>query len=103
MTAATSSGLLQGTHALGLTLEELRRWLAGPHCRPLDEADVEATLAAVADLETRTQQWQAEPALLVVVLLGGTGVGKSTLLNTLASESVAAAGLMRPTTQFPTV
>lgn len=37
----------------------------------------------------------------VVALVGGTGVGKSTLLNALANETVSAAGARRPTTGEP--
>jgi hypothetical protein len=37
----------------------------------------------------------------VVGLLGGTGAGKSSLLNALAGDEVSAAGAMRPTTASP--
>jgi energy-coupling factor transporter ATP-binding protein EcfA2 len=37
----------------------------------------------------------------VVGLLGGTGAGKSSLLNALAGDEVSAAGAMRPTTARP--
>ncbi len=36
---------------------------------------------------------------VVVALVGGTGSGKSSLLNALAGEEVAATGVLRPTTQ----
>lgn len=42
-------------------------------------------------------------APLVVATLGGTGVGKSTLVNALAGAEVSAAGRMRPTTLLPTL
>ncbi|MDQ3493667.1 MAG: 50S ribosome-binding GTPase [Chloroflexota bacterium] len=40
--------------------------------------------------------------LYVLALAGGTGVGKSSLLNALAGEPISAAGVMRPTTSEPT-
>src|SRR5262249_9512463 len=44
-----------------------------------------------------------ERPLLVIVLMGGTGVGKSTLLNALAAGTIAQASLVRPTTRDPVV
>jgi hypothetical protein len=41
--------------------------------------------------------------LLVVLLMGGTGVGKSTLLNALAGGSIAQTSFTRPTTRDPVV
>ena len=38
---------------------------------------------------------------VVVALAGGTGSGKSSLLNALAGEGVAEVGVVRPTTQRP--
>ena len=43
------------------------------------------------------------PAPLVAVLFGGTGTGKSTLLNALAGARIAETGAHRPTTEEPTV
>jgi hypothetical protein len=40
-------------------------------------------------------------AALVVVLLGSTGSGKSSLLNALAGRAVSPAGVLRPTTRRP--
>ncbi len=40
---------------------------------------------------------------VVVALAGGTGVGKSSLLNAIAGEPVAPAGRIRPTTDHPLV
>lgn len=39
--------------------------------------------------------------LYVLALIGGTGVGKSSLLNALAGETVSQAGALRPTTDLP--
>lgn len=41
--------------------------------------------------------------VLVIALVGGSGVGKSTLLNALAGDSIAQASEMRPCTKVPTV
>lgn len=41
------------------------------------------------------------PEAYVVALVGGTGVGKSTILNALAGEVVSTAGVRRPTTGQP--
>lgn len=42
-------------------------------------------------------------APLIVAMLGGTGTGKSTLVNALVGHEVVAAGRERPTTQRPTL
>ncbi|NIA15416.1 MAG: hypothetical protein GWP08_15220 [Nitrospiraceae bacterium] len=67
--------------------------------RPLlDEAP--ELRARVAWLRERLED---VPTPLVAVLFGGTGTGKSTLLNALAGERIAEAGERRPTTAEPTV
>jgi predicted GTPase len=54
-------------------------------------------------VERMQEQWRALPAPLVAVLFGGTGTGKSTLLNALAGAALAETGERRPTTGEPTV
>lgn len=53
----------------------------------------------VTDLARLASDLENETPLLVVVLMGGTGVGKSTLLNALARGPVAPASFARPTTR----
>jgi energy-coupling factor transporter ATP-binding protein EcfA2 len=60
--------------------------------------DVSDARAVLADAETRLG-FPGDRA--VVALVGGTGVGKSTLLNALAGREVSAASVRRPTTTTP--
>ena len=64
-------------------------WLPGAAQRALDDAVV-ATPDALFEGEDRP---------LVAALFGGTGVGKSTLMNRLAGEAVARASAERPTSR----
>jgi len=82
--------LIDKLHDLG---EETAAW------RPFENAMPELH-ERLADLDA---QWRRLPAPLVVVLVGGTGVGKSTLLNALAGSAIAICGDERPTTETPTV
>ena len=54
----------------------------------------------VSELRSREERLDD---LLVVALVGGSGVGKSTLLNALAGDQLAATSEMRPCTSVPTV
>jgi len=70
----------------------------------LDEAIVAAkaldldTSAATATRDTARARLGFPSSAYVLALAGGTGVGKSTLLNAIAGENVSAAGARRPTT-----
>src|SRR5205823_5836971 len=55
------------------------------------------------DLQRQALALDVERPLLIVTLMGGTGVGKSSLLNALAKGPVAQASFARPTTRDPVV
>src|SRR5947209_1664591 len=68
----------------------LRAWLDGPRKYPLSMMG-RATLESLAtDLRRQADALDVDRPLLVVMLMGGTGVGKSTLLNALAGGGAIA-------------
>ena len=81
----------------------LRGWLDGAHRYPLSTI-ARATLAGLADdLRRQSEALDVDRPLLVIMLMGGTGVGKSTTLNALSGEAIAQASFTRPTTRDPVV
>jgi hypothetical protein len=89
--------------ALAHLFADLESWLVGPHRYPLGTISRAALEGIAADLKRQSTALDVDRPLLVIVLMGGTGVGKSTLLNALAGGTVAQASFARPTTRDPVV
>lgn len=86
------------------TLEsQLRPWLQRAHRWPLRLEHQDQLSRHADDLLRQANELIAQRPSLVVVLMGGTGVGKSTLLNALAQGTIAEAAFTRPTTREPIV
>lgn len=100
----TPEPLLRTLSPLLHTLErDVRGWLDGSHRQPLSLI-ARASLEGMAnDLRRQAEALDVDRPLLVVMLMGGSGVGKSTLLNALAGGAVAQASFTRPTTRDPVV
>ncbi|GAB6166840.1 hypothetical protein JCM19992_28400 [Thermostilla marina] len=74
-------------------IEQVPRWHAAEVCRNI-----------VASLRPRLARIRSRAvAPLIVATLGGTGTGKSTLINALVGEEVVPSGRERPTTRKPIV
>ncbi|HEV3384653.1 MAG TPA: GTPase domain-containing protein [Gemmata sp.] len=86
----------------GLEKQE-REWLDGKRKYPLTMLQRAELEGLAEDLRRQGEALDVEKPLLVIMLMGGTGVGKSTLLNALAGSPIAQASFTRPTTRDPVV
>src|SRR6516165_2192169 len=104
VTPTTAEPLLRTlAPALGELRRNVRLWLDTRHRYPLSTL-TRATLEGLAtDLGRQATALDVDRPLLVIMLMGGTGVGKSTLLNALAGGAIAQASVVRPTTRDPVV
>lgn len=87
-------------HALD---HDVRAWLDGTHVQPLPMIARASLEGMCIDLHRQSEALSVERPVLTIMLMGGTGVGKSTLLNALAGGAVAQASFTRPTTRDPVV
>ena len=65
-------------------------WLSARHIKKLEAIDIRDPSNLFNDIEKRP---------LIVAFFGGTGVGKSTLLNRIAEQEIAVTGVERPTSK----
>ncbi|MFQ5807280.1 MAG: GTPase, partial [Phycisphaerae bacterium] len=91
------------SEAFATLVSQTREWFERAHA---DGWLTDSDLKRLASLEQRTPAdlfADAHPRPLVVAFFGGTGVGKSSLLNRLAGEPIARTGVERPTSREVTI
>src|SRR2546422_3129873 len=81
----------------------VRTWLDAKHRYPLGALSRAHLEGLATDLQRQGTALDVDRPLLVIMLMGGTGVGKSTLLNALGGGVIAQASFVRPTTRDPVV
>jgi energy-coupling factor transporter ATP-binding protein EcfA2 len=86
--------------ARGSVRAALERFLGGLECpRALRLAPDDLALLRTAAERVRARLLGPSEPVLAIVLAGGTGVGKSTLINALSGQVIAEASEIRPTTR----
>jgi energy-coupling factor transporter ATP-binding protein EcfA2 len=81
----------------------LRAWLDARRRFPLTMLQRAELEGITGDLSRQAEALDVDKPLLTIMLMGGTGVGKSTLLNALAGSPIAQSSFTRPTTRDPVV
>src|SRR5260370_6980639 len=77
----------------------LSAWRSAPHRYPIATI-TQATLEGLdSDLRRQAEALDVDRPLLVIMLMGGTGVGKSTLLTALPGVDIAHPSIARPPTR----
>ncbi len=82
---------------------EARDWALRAHSEQLIDAEMLARFSQVESAVPSDLFLGGGPRPLVVGLFGGTGVGKSSMLNRFAGETVARTGVERPTSREVTL
>ncbi len=83
--------------------KSVRGWMDAKHLFPRNIILNAALEGHISDLNRQAEALDVDRPLLNIMLMGGTGVGKSSLLNALAGGAVAKASFARPTTMDPVV
>ena len=84
---------------LEIVAEKLEKWVSADHKWHFDPTLVQQLQHFLGLLKHEGQRLKSGKVYVVIVLMGGTGVGKSTLLNALAGQPIARTGPLRPTTR----